>query len=475
MEKRTLSPPEFEFLSEESKLWEAEKLISPEIRRNILASYSENGPSLEESRTHSETDRLQNLFFTALVSLGTLLLGVAALLLVTYNWQKLPPVGKFSIIGGTMAAAYLTAGGLAWVKKYVYSEIAMFFGTFLYGIGIWQISQVFHVAAYEPAGLMFWALGTFALALFMRTPLLHFLAAALLGFWCTYEILYFPFFWSFGSFGHSVSQSFFFGLSSIVPLVAWLGWFSAPRRERSERAAECIRFSYMILFWTWLALIDQQLHFLGYFSHTAAYFLMFGAAMLLVSQFRVTQRLSVKLLGTVGAFFTGLALLPGSYVRFYTHGPAQFAPNEIVVFLLVFTACALIYLLGISWRFRLWTRWRDSWFFLILLLWGTATGVYCENTITTPLIQNVLMVLFSVVMMYFGIRRNRMHTFLFGVLYFLLWMILRYTDLFGDFGGMPGAALMFFLCAVFFFGLSYVWFKMNKFYTIKGGSNDEIQ
>ena len=44
-----------------------------------------------------------------------------------------------------------------------------------------------------------------------------------------------------------------------------------------------------------------------------------------------------------------------------------------------------------------------------------------------------------------------------GVVYFLLWAILRYIDLFAGVAGMLGAALMFLLCGVGLFAVARFW------------------
>ena len=44
-------------------------------------------------------------------------------------------------------------------------------------------------------------------------------------------------------------------------------------------------------------------------------------------------------------------------------------------------------------------------------------------------------------------------------MYFLGWMTLRYVDLFGEFGGMVGGALLFFICGAFLFGMALFWKK----------------
>jgi hypothetical protein len=56
-----------------------------------------------------------------------------------------------------------------------------------------------------------------------------------------------------------------------------------------------------------------------------------------------------------------------------------------------------------------------------------------------------------------GLREERGRPFTAGVLYFLLWAVLRYVDVFGAFGGMLGAALMFFLCGAALFGVAQYW------------------
>ena len=56
-----------------------------------------------------------------------------------------------------------------------------------------------------------------------------------------------------------------------------------------------------------------------------------------------------------------------------------------------------------------------------------------------------------------GLSQDRGWPFTAGVLYFLLWTVLRYIDLFGNFGGMLGAAGLFFLCGVALFLVAQYW------------------
>jgi hypothetical protein len=73
------------------------------------------------------------------------------------------------------------------------------------------------------------------------------------------------------------------------------------------------------------------------------------------------------------------------------------------------------------------------------------------------ILVNVAMVAGAFWLMQVGLREDRGRPFGAGVLYFLLWSVMRYVDLFGDFGGMLGAAMMFFLCGGALFGVARYW------------------
>ena len=67
------------------------------------------------------------------------------------------------------------------------------------------------------------------------------------------------------------------------------------------------------------------------------------------------------------------------------------------------------------------------------------------------------MIALAVWLMRVGLREDRTAPFAAGVLYFLLWALLRYADLFAGVGGMLGAALMFLLCGVGLFAFARFW------------------
>jgi hypothetical protein len=80
----------------------------------------------------------------------------------------------------------------------------------------------------------------------------------------------------------------------------------------------------------------------------------------------------------------------------------------------------------------------------------------------STVLANFAMIGCALWLMSTGLREDRVRPFAAGVLYFLLWAILRYVDLFGDFGGMLGAAFMFFLCGATLFSVALYWRRRKE-------------
>ena len=75
---------------------------------------------------------------------------------------------------------------------------------------------------------------------------------------------------------------------------------------------------------------------------------------------------------------------------------------------------------------------------------------------------NVAMVALALWLMRLGLREDRTEPFAAGVLYFLLWAVLRYADLFAGVGGMLGAAVMFLLCGVGLLAVARFWLHRKE-------------
>ena len=70
---------------------------------------------------------------------------------------------------------------------------------------------------------------------------------------------------------------------------------------------------------------------------------------------------------------------------------------------------------------------------------------------------NVLIVWLAVGLIWDGLKRSHGDWFWYGVVFFMLWAVIRYADLFSEVGGMLGAAAIFLFCGLFMFGIAYVW------------------
>jgi hypothetical protein len=105
-------------------------------------------------------------------------------------------------------------------------------------------------------------------------------------------------------------------------------------------------------------------------------------------------------------------------------------------------------------------------FMAFLSLWSTVyraiEPIGQRSALLPTVLANAAMIACALWLMRIGLREDRGRPFAAGVLYFLLWALLRYFDLFGDFGGMLGAASMFFLCGATLFGVAMYWRRRKE-------------
>ena len=107
------------------------------------------------------------------------------------------------------------------------------------------------------------------------------------------------------------------------------------------------------------------------------------------------------------------------------------------------------------WQFmgRQWLPVGSLGLFAVLAALGTSATDPWVPTVAA----NVAMVVVALWLIRFGLTEDRSRAFGAGVVYLLLWAVLRYVDLFGAFGGMLGASLMFFFCGGVLTGVALYW------------------
>ena len=454
MPRRLISALQREWLDDELLAWRAEAILSEEQGHRIRELYETAGES---------AGRQQSRAVFTLMGLAGLLVGLGVLLLIGYNWESMPAGLKLVVIFGTVLGTYATGFYLRYTREApVASEVVFFMGCLFYGAGIWLVAQIFHVNANYPDGMWWWALGVLPFALCLNTVLLHTLLVAVLGIWAGME---------------------FFGRWSVVPNGAYslfvmvsLGLTWAYRKNSPAAVG---LYAPLLAWWVILQpfawrLETNPIYFIG---AVGGLFLLVGESHRPGSRFAIPYRLW-------GTLLTGGVLITLSFYEFnkdlLRRGPE---PGGLVLTLatvaLALATVAATVLVGgrlpgapVPFWVRVADLIRRQWlpFVFVLLmvllpLWQTAAGSPDAPDLAAfvpTILANVVMIACSIWLIAVGLREDRGRSFAAGVLYFLLWTVLRYVDLFGGFGGMLGAAFMFFLCGATLFSVGIYWHQRKK-------------
>ena len=459
-------------LFEESKRWQDENLLTPEQRDAILQQYVQENAAVTRINEFPP-------FIRAILALAVFLVGLAVFLLLSFNWQYLPGAAKLTIVGSVLAAAQ--AGGF-WLRKSGWTnwaDAAFFFAGIMYGVGIWQIGQVFHLPANWPMGLWLWAIGVFLMAMVVNSTPLHVLSVALLVGWVTTTMTGFWNPW------RMITFSFVPFTAWPLPLFAAMGIGAGILREKRFVATLYVL---LLVFW-WIVQgvgcgLGAHLVF-----HVVAVGLICIALSSLYPQNTALGRISILLTfgGLLAPSFLGYwgILLYATSWRSY-QGYNYNSSHVIWSFILPVINLLILYgllrlgsrrksLLDIIRRNKVvvisamttMALWSGSYFLSLKMEAVNHSRHYGygwrERLFSDPLALggmlavNALIVMLSVWLIQSGLKRARGDWFWSGVLFFLIWAIVRYIDLFSGVGGMLGAAAIFLFCGLFMFGVAYYW------------------
>jgi uncharacterized membrane protein len=455
---RQISNQQREWLSQELEFWRGEGFVNAAQTDRIRDCYETIGAS--GARQHSRAR-------FALKGISALLVGLAALLVVGYNWDQLHWVLKLVLIFAGVAGTH----ALAFYLRYVagaqrVSEVVFFLGCLFYGAGIWLVAQVFHLDSHYPDGVWWWALGVMPLAIVLDTLLLHALFVGLLALWAGMEVT---------------------GFSHLSPWWAWNWWpngvYSLPILAvpgliwayRRGSAAAVGLYVPLLAWWVVLQAIGWDLEWQSIYLIGTM-----GAMFFIVAEnHRRGSRMAIpyRLYGTL---MVGGALIPPSFYDFHkelrrSSMHDSVAPTMAMLVLLLVVAsvllsCALLLrplgervgqppLARLQEMFR---RLRVPLALVLAMAAMAVLGFAPDGALPATIIANAAMIGFALWLMHLGLRDERGRLFAAGVLYFLAWTIFRYIDLFGEHGGMLGAALMFFLCGAALWAVASFWGKRKE-------------
>ena len=145
------------WLNGELTCWHALGLVSSDQVARILELYG---------TPEDAAERRGGAVFT-LTSLAALLVGLAVLLLVGYNWESMPAAVKLAVIFVVLAGHACPAGSSCAIGcgTPTASEVAFFLACLFYGAAIWLVGQIFHINAGDADGFWWWAVGVLPFAL----------------------------------------------------------------------------------------------------------------------------------------------------------------------------------------------------------------------------------------------------------------------------------------------------------------------
>jgi predicted membrane protein DUF2157 len=440
MSKRAITAKQRAWLLDELSLWRRDALVSEQQAQRIAGLYEGAGELAERGRSRA--------VFVLMAAAATLV-GLAALLLIGYNWDQLSRWSKLAIVLGVIGVTHAAGFSLRYRRNAgVLSENVFFLGCLFYGAGIWLVAQVFHINSHYPDGVWWWAIGVLPFALCLETRLLHALLVGLLGLWAGMEVLNFDHLggWLFGRWDFLPNGAY------SLPLLALPGIVWAYRKQSVPTLSLYVP---LLAWWTVLQVFAWHL------GSNPFYFVGSVGALLLVvaeshkagSRFAIPYRY-------YGSLLVGGVLVPLSFYDLNKHLVGEWASRvgpPAVLGLLALAVVLVIYRtvprrqaipLGLALLMA-----------VLPLMAGNCRSSSCADAaaLLPTVLVNVAMVAGAFWLMQLGLQEDRGRPFGAGVLYFLLWAVLRYVDLFGDFGGMLGAALMFLTCGAALYGVARYW------------------
>jgi uncharacterized membrane protein len=165
------------WLRSESARWQADGLVDAEARARILAGY--------------DAVPIERRGMQAIVVIALLMCAVGVLLLIGYNWDRIPRDAKIGMLIGSVAVSFAGSAFAYARDRATLGEWLAFSGTLLYGCSIWLIAQVLNISAHYPDGFFWWLLGAGATAALVRSRIIAVEAAILMVCWMAPETMYF--------------------------------------------------------------------------------------------------------------------------------------------------------------------------------------------------------------------------------------------------------------------------------------------
>ncbi|MBP3558238.1 MAG: DUF2157 domain-containing protein [Thermoguttaceae bacterium] len=173
-EKRSLPRHALHWLQTEIDFWLANNHLDAETAARLRALYAEST---------DRRDAFGRFLVFATATLGALALGIALYFILSLTWENLGKSCKIGVLIGSLAVVYLGGFAARRGKRPNFSAALFFLGAFVFGLSVWQFAEIFRFEIEFPTAYWLWGLAAFGVAFFGDRAATHYLAVALLVVW----------------------------------------------------------------------------------------------------------------------------------------------------------------------------------------------------------------------------------------------------------------------------------------------------
>jgi len=358
--------------------------------------------------------------------LALLLVAMGFFLIISENWNQFGTVTRMLFGVVPLLAAYGFGVFFAIRQQKDNAELALFFGSLMFGLNIFLQAQIFHISSYYPNGVLWWLIGSVPLALYFRSNLHNFLLQIIFFTWVNMLSehhnfsLMIPILFAAILYLLYLKPNFYQLLFSIVNLYVLLynGYFALPFNVSGN----------FVLFASISLLVLAGLQFLA-FAYKGKEIMRLNILLNLIIVFMLY-------LTTFEEITRGIAHKTFPYFAF-----SIAALSTILYFLKHKQQATSI------WSFAI-----TAVLFLIYSIGETVQ----EITVIVLIINNLVFFSYAVWQIYYGMETVRKQNFMYGVSLILLLAISRYFDLFDNY---LLSALVFMFAGLLIFFLNRFWNK----------------
>lgn len=408
--------------------WVHEGLIEPAQGEAILAKYGTKMDDAEDS----------SLGYFMLMALAVLFVGLALILIVSHNWEKIPRLTRMLGLLFVTLAVNLQGMRLMLMGRDKAGIFWLFFGSICYGTTIMLIAQIYHIGEHFPDGIFYWSIGVLPLIFITRSRQIALLCLALATIWALVEIqsdffpASYPLFMISGVWLALVRRDsallFLIGLAGLIfwanLLLAWIGggWYTF--EAILDQIPGTISMGLLLAGFSWMLMRHSDSRLNRYGQILYLWVLRGGILLLFVLSFSEVWRELSKEDYVLGLYTPLMMFVIGLTAFFITKPSGSSAYGPLLINVL---------------------------FFFSSFLWLHLGNV---NEVWLAVVTNLMLLITGLWLIRRGIEDSTTQFFYTGVGVLLLTALLRYFDLIGDY---IGGAILFMAAAAVLFGAARYW------------------